>query len=265
MQDESAGSGSAVARAAHATLLIMSTASRPLRYRWLSRLGYDEAHAEQRRLVDERVGGSGVDMFLALEHEPVLTLGKNATLAHLHLTEAEYAARGIAVRRVERGGEVTYHGPGHLVAYPIVNLREAGISLRQHICALEDALIAACAHYGVQAERRSGAPGCWVGERKIGAVGVRVESGVAWHGLALNVGRDLEAFSLINPCGHAGVVSTSIALERDWAAVAAGDRAAVGAAAPQVEEVAEVAARAYAAAIGAYLDGATISGMSVSA
>jgi lipoate-protein ligase B len=94
---------------------------------------------------------------------------------------------------------------------------------------------------------------------------VRVESGVAWHGLALNVGRDLEAFSLINPCGHAGVVSTSIALERDWAAVAAGDRAAVGAAAPPVEEVAEVAARAYAAAIGAYLDGATISGMSVSA
>jgi len=168
----------------------MESAHRPIAYRWLGRLGYDEAHAEQRRLVDDRVGGSGVDAFLALEHEPVLTLGKNATLAHLHLSEAEYAARGIAVRRVERGGEVTYHGPGHLVAYPIVNLRAAGISLRQHICALEDALIAACAHYGVQAERRSGAPGCWVGERKIGAVGVRVESGVAWHGLALNVGRE---------------------------------------------------------------------------
>jgi len=243
----------------------MESAHRPIAYRWLGRLGYDEAHAEQRCLVDDRVGGSGVDTFLALEHEPVLTLGKNATLAHLHLPEAEYAARGISVRRVERGGEVTYHGPGHLVAYPIVNLRAAGISLRQHICALEDALIAACAHYGVQAERHSGAPGCWVGERKIGAVGVRVESGVAWHGLALNVGRDLEAFSLINPCGHAGVVSTSIALERDWAAVAAGDRAAVGADAPPVDEVAEVAARAYAAAIGAYLDGATISGMSVSA
>ncbi|MFM8934567.1 MAG: lipoyl protein ligase domain-containing protein, partial [Candidatus Limnocylindrus sp.] len=125
-------------------------------------------------------------------------------------------------------------------------------------------LIAACAHYGVAAERRSGAPGCWVGERKIGAVGVRVESGVAWHGLALNVGRDLEAFSLINPCGHAGVVSTSIALERDWAAVASGDRDAVGAAAPSVEEVADVAARTYAAAIGAYLDDVTMSEMSVS-
>ena len=231
-------------------------------YRWLGRVGYDEAHALQRRMVDERAEGGGADAFLALEHEPVLTLGKNATLDHLHLTEAEYAVRGIALRRVERGGEVTYHGPGHLVAYPIIDLRSAGVSLRQHICALEDALIAACVHYGVTAERRDGAPGCWIGERKIGAVGVRVERGVAWHGLALNVGRDLEAFSLINPCGHAGVVSTSIALERDWAAVAAGDRAAVGADAPPVAEVAEVAARAYAAAIGAYLEGATISDMS---
>ena len=230
--------------------------------RWLGRVGYDEAHALQRRIVEERVGGRGVDTFLALEHEPVLTLGKNATLAHLHLTEAEYAARGIALRRVERGGEVTYHGPGHLVAYPIVNLRAAGISLRQHIAALEGALIAACAHYGVSAQRRDGAPGCWVGERKIGAVGVRVERGVTWHGLALNVGHDLDAFSLINPCGHAGVVSTSIALERDWAAVASNDRALVGVDAPLVAEVAEVAARAYAAAIGAYLDGATISSMS---
>ena len=120
--------------------------TRLLGYRWLGRLGYDEAHALQRRMVDERVQGAGADAFLALEHEPVLTLGKNATLDHLHLTEAEYAARGIALRRVERGGEVTYHGPGHLVAYPIIDLRSAGVSLRQHICALEDALIGACAH-----------------------------------------------------------------------------------------------------------------------
>lgn len=243
----------------------MDRARHPIKYRWLGRLDYDAAHAMQRSLVEERARGGGADTFLALEHDPILTLGKNATRAHLHLSEAEYAARGIAVRRVERGGEVTYHGPGHLVAYPIVNLRHLGISLRQHIGALEGALIAACASYGVAAERRVGAPGCWVGERKIGAVGVRVERGVAWHGLALNIGRDLEAFSLINPCGHAGVVSTSIALERDWAAVASGDRAAVGAAAPSVEEVADVAARAYAAAIGAYLDDATISGMRVNA
>ena len=248
------GSGEGYAQA-------MESALQPIEYRWLGRVGYDEAHALQRRIVEERVGGRGADVFLALEHEPVLTLGKNATSEHLHLSEQEYAARGIALRRVERGGEVTYHGPGHLVAYPIVNLRAAGITLRQHIAALEGALIAACAHYGVSAQRRDGAPGCWVGERKIGAVGVRVERGVAWHGLALNVARDLEAFTLINPCGHAGVASTSIALERDWAAVAAGDRAAVGADAPPVAEVADVAARAYAAAIGAYLVPATMAAM----
>jgi lipoyl(octanoyl) transferase len=234
-------------------------------FRWLGRLEYDVAHRLQRQLVAERAAGLGCDVFLSLEHEPVLTLGRNARLEHLHLTEADYDARGIELRHVERGGEVTYHGPGHLVAYPIINLRVAGLSLREHIHALEEALIAACSHYGVAAERRSGAPGCWVGERKIGAVGVRVERGVAWHGLALNIGRDIEAFSLINPCGHAGVVSTSIALERDWAAVASGDRLAVGAPAPSVEEVAEVAARAYAAAIGAYLDGATIRSMGVGA
>ena len=231
-------------------------------HRWLGRIGYDEAHALQRALLADRAEGRGRDTLLTLEHEPVMTLGRNADPSHLLLAEADYAARGIAVRHVERGGEVTYHGPGHLVMYPIVALRENGISLRSHIRALEAALIAACAAFGITAERRDGAPGCWVGERKIGAVGVRVERGVAWHGLALNVGRDLEAFSLINPCGHAGVVSTSIALERDWAAVAAGDRAAVGADAPPVAEVAEVAARAYAAAIGAYLEGATISDMS---
>ena len=182
----------------------MEMESRQIGYRWLGLVSYDAAHALQRRLVDERVNESGTDTFLAMEHEPVLTLGKNASIAHLHLSEAQYTTRGIALRRVERGGEVTYHGPGHLVAYPIINLRAAGISLRQHICALEDALIAACAHYGIAAERRDGAPGCWVADRKIGAVGVRVERGVAWHGLALNVGRNLETFSLINPCGHAG-------------------------------------------------------------
>lgn len=240
----------------------MEMESRQIGYRWLGLVSYDAAHGLQRRLVDERINERGTDTFLAMEHEPVLTLGKNASKEHLHLSEAEYTTRGIALRRVERGGEVTYHGPGHLVAYPIINLRAAGISLRQHICALEDALIAACAHYGIAAERRDGAPGCWVADRKIGAVGVRVERGVAWHGLALNVGRNLEAFSLINPCGHAGVVSTSLSLERDWAAVATGDRAAVGADAPKVAEVAQVAARAYAAAIGAYLGEATIAPMS---
>mgnify|MGYP003348951084 FL=1 len=224
-----------------------------MRLHLLGRIGYDEAHALQRRLVEERAFGAGIDTLLALEHDPVLTLGRNASAQHLHLSEAEYAARGIAVRRVERGGEVTYHGPGHLVVYPIVALHRANISLRAHIRALEGALVDGCAAYGVTAERRDGAPGCWVGDRKIGAVGVRVERGVAWHGLALNVGRDLGAFELIDPCGHVGVTSTSIALERDWAAVAAGRREAVGAPPPPLDEVARHIARSYAAAVGATL------------
>ena len=139
-----------------------------MRLHLLGRIGYDEAHALQRRLVEERAIGAGIDTLLALEHDPILTLGRNASAQHLHLSEAEYAARGIAVRRVERGGEVTYHGPGHLVVYPIVALHRANISLRAHIRALEGALVDGCAAYGVTAERRDSAPGCWVGDRKIG-------------------------------------------------------------------------------------------------
>ena len=227
-------------------------------HRWLGRIGYDEAHALQRSLMAERAAGRGRDTLLTLEHDPVMTLGRNADPSHLLLPEADYAARGIDVRHVERGGEVTYHGPGHLVMYPIVALRANGISLRTHIRGLESSLIAACAAFGIAAERRDGAPGCWVGDRKIGAVGVRVERGVAWHGLALNVGRDLAPFDLINPCGHAGVVSTSIALEQDWAATARGERGAIGSTTPDVREVADIVAAAYQSELAAYGPSASV-------
>jgi lipoyl(octanoyl) transferase len=143
--------------------------------------------------------------------------------------------------------------------YPIVALRERGVSLRAHIRALEAALIAACAAFGIAAERRDGAPGCWVDDRKIGAVGVRVERGVAWHGLALNVGRDLAPFDLINPCGHAGVVSTSIALEQDWAATARGERDLMGAAEPDLRSVANLVAAAYQSELAAYAESDSVS------
>ena len=116
-------------------------------HRWLGRIGYDEAHALQRALLAERAEGRGRDTLLTLEHDPVMTLGRNADPSHLLLAESDYAARGIDVRHVERGGEVTYHGPGHLVMYPIVALRQNGISLRTHIRALEAALIVACAEF----------------------------------------------------------------------------------------------------------------------
>ena len=230
-----------------------------LERRWLGRVGYDEAHALQRALVAERAEGRGHETLLTLEHDPVMTLGRHADPAHLLLEEPEYAARGIAVRRVERGGEVTYHGPGHLVIYPIVALRANGITLRAHIRALEASLIAACAAFGIAATRRDGAPGCWVDDRKIGAIGVRVERGVAWHGAALNIGRDLAPFELINPCGHVGVVSTSVALERDWQAIARGDRHALTEAEPEVRLVGDVVAAAYERELRDYVAHHTIS------
>src|SRR6185436_4354003 len=128
------------------------------------------------------------------------------------------ARRGIPVERIERGGEVTYHGPGQLVAYPIVKLHDRGVLVRPFVRALEAALVRTCAELGVAAARRDGHPGCWIdpdgaAPRKIGALGLRVERGVSYHGIALNVTVDLRDFDLIDACGMPGVVSTSIAAE----------------------------------------------------
>ena len=145
-------------------------------------------------------------------------------------------ARGIEVLRVERGGEVTYHGPGQLVAYPILRLADRALLLRPYVRALEAAMIATCAASGVRAGRRDGHPGCWVdGEgpqpRKIGALGIRVERGVAYHGIALNVDVALTDFDVIDPCGMPGLVSTSIAAERGRADEQPSTDAVAGAAA----------------------------------
>lgn len=182
-------------------------------------MAYLDAHALQKRLVDERVAGTIGDQLLLLEHPAVLTLGRHSDPAHILATDAELHARGIAVEHVERGGEVTYHGPGQLVAYPIVRLHERGLLLRPFVRALERALVETCAEHGVTASRRDGHPGCWCDPagpfpRKIGALGLRVERGVSYHGIALNVTVDLRYFELIDPCGLPGVASTSIVRER---------------------------------------------------
>lgn len=197
-----------------------ATLHRPatLETRWLGRIDYHEAHALQRGLAGERADGLIGDQLLLLEHPAVLTLGKNSDPAHILASDAELGRRGIEVVRIERGGEVTYHGPGQLVGYPIVALHERGILLRPFVRALERALIETCAAHGVAALRRDGHPGCWVhgdgtAPRKIGALGLRVERGVTYHGIALNVTVDLADFDLIDPCGMPGVVSTSIAAE----------------------------------------------------
>jgi lipoyl(octanoyl) transferase len=201
-----------------ATVLTTRAAPPALRADWLGRIEYRDAHALQRQLAADRADGTIADRLLLLEHPPVLTLGRNSDPAHILASPAELAERGITVERVERGGEVTYHGPGQLVAYPIVALHERGLLVRPFVRALETALIATCASHGVAAGRRDGHPGCWCdpdsdAPRKIGALGLRVERGVTFHGIALNVTVDLADFELIDPCGMPGVISTSIARE----------------------------------------------------
>jgi lipoyl(octanoyl) transferase len=186
--------------------------------RWLGRIDYREAWALQKRLVDARVADEIPDTLLLLEHPAVLTLGRGADERHVRASPAELAARGIELIRVERGGEVTYHGPGQLVAYPILSLNRRGLMLRPLVRALEAALADTCRAHGVDAGRRDGHPGCWVdpegpSPRKIGALGLRVERGVSYHGIALNVSVDLRDFGLIDPCGMPEVESTSIARE----------------------------------------------------
>ena len=189
-----------------------------LQLSWLGRIGYREAWDLQKRLVAARVDGAIPDTLLLLEHDAVLTLGRGADPTHVLAAPRELKARGMEVIPVERGGEVTYHGPGQLVAYPIVRLGDRGLLLRPFVRALEAALVATCAALGVEAARRDGHPGCWCdldgpAPRKIGALGLRIERGVSYHGIALNVDPDLLDFQLIDPCGMPGVISTSIAEE----------------------------------------------------
>jgi lipoate-protein ligase B len=186
--------------------------------RWLGRIAYRDAWQVQRDLAARRAAGEIDDQLLVLEHDPVLTLGRHADERHVLADPGTLAERGIEVIRVERGGEVTYHGPGQLVAYPILALERRGLLLRPLVRALEGAMVDTCAALGVQAGPRDGHPGCWCdpagpSPRKIGALGLRVERGVTFHGIALNVAPRLQDFSLIDPCGMPGVESTSIARE----------------------------------------------------
>jgi lipoyl(octanoyl) transferase len=186
--------------------------------RWLGRIDYREAWDLQRRLAAQRADERIPDQLLLLEHPAVLTLGRHADEAHVRVAREELDRRGIEVIRVERGGEVTYHGPGQLVAYPILGLDRRGLLLRPLVRALEAAMAETCAHFGVEADRRDGHPGLWCdpngpNPRKIGALGLRVERGVTYHGIALNVNPDLRDFDLIDACGDPDTASTSIARE----------------------------------------------------
>ncbi len=171
---------------------------------------YEEAWAEQRRLV-EACRQDGRPRLLLLEHPPTYTFGVRGRQEHLLVREQALAALGAAVYRIDRGGDVTFHGPGQLVGYPILDLRRWHQGPVWYVRALEEMLIEALSAFGIEAERSPGRPGVWVGGAKIAAIGVRVSRGVTSHGFALNVDPDLEYFSYIVPCGLPDVTVTSIA------------------------------------------------------
>lgn len=185
---------------------------RPLHARWLGTVDYGKALREQEALVRERRAGRIPDQLLLLEHPHVITLGTSADPQHVLADEAERRLMGIALFETGRGGDVTYHGPGQLVGYPILDLKPDRCDLHRYIRDIEEALIRALAGYGISAGRKTGLTGVWVGDEKIAAIGVRVSSGwITSHGFALNVDPDLRYFGSIVPCGIWNYGVTSMA------------------------------------------------------
>jgi lipoyl(octanoyl) transferase len=164
----------------------------------------------QEELVADRQAGRIPDTLLLLEHEPVFTLGRNARRENLLLSQETLAARGFEVFECGRGGDVTYHGPGQVVGYPILDLSPDRRDVHRYVRDLEEVLIATCADYGIAAGRIQGLTGCWVFEEKVGAIGVRISRWVTSHGFALNVSNDLSPFGLAVPCGIRGKGVTSL-------------------------------------------------------
>ena len=179
---------------------------------FLGRVGYADAASLQEELVaarrEERIG----DRLLLLEHPPVITLGRGARASNVLVSEGERETRGIEIHRTGRGGDVTYHGPGQLVGYPILALTGERRDAHRYLRELEEGLIGAAAAFGIEAGRVPGKTGVWVGDAKLAAIGVRIGAGwITSHGFALNVGRDLSGFDTIVPCGLAGSRVTSLA------------------------------------------------------
>lgn len=168
------------------------------------------------RAFTERRGAGTADEIWFTEHAPVFTLGLNASREHL------LAPGDIPVVQIDRGGQVTYHGPGQLMIYPLLDLKRAGLGVRDLVTALEQSVVDLVADYGIEAASRSDAPGVYVGDAKLASIGLRIRRGSSYHGMALNVAVDLEPFRRINPCGYADLQMTDLATlagERDTARV----------------------------------------------
>ncbi|MDR3406078.1 MAG: lipoyl(octanoyl) transferase LipB [Chthoniobacter sp.] len=181
-----------------------------LSIRWLGRVTFPEALALQEEIVARKAADpSAPDELLLLEHEPVYTIGRTPDQTSLR----DASALPHPVVQTNRGGQATYHGPGQLVGYPILDLRVRGQDLHRYLRSLEDVLIALVEDYGVQAGRSEGQTGVWIGRKKIASIGVGVRRWISMHGFALNVSGDLAPFTAITPCGIAGVEMTSLSRE----------------------------------------------------
>lgn len=233
---------------------------------WLGRIGYEEAHALQRELVRARVAGAIGDVLLLLEHDPVITLGRSAKAENVLVRDDERAKKGVDLVETGRGGDVTFHGPGQLVAYPILDLKPDRCDVRRYIRDLGTVMVQLAADHGIAAGVIPGDPklvGVWVNEAtpsewdedraldasigvpngarlgKIGAIGVRLSRWVTMHGFAFNVSTDLSGFSLIVPCGVRALDVTSLAR--------------LGVDAPSVEEIARASLRHFASVFDAHV------------
>jgi lipoyl(octanoyl) transferase len=184
---------------------------------WVERLGvmpYAQALDYQRQVARDRISGAiAEDVLLLVEHPPVVTMGRSAKERNLLASPEFLAARGVELFEVERGGDVTFHGPGQLVGYPIIDLKRHKRDLHWYLRQVEEALIQSLATLGLACERNAGYTGVWTQGRKIASIGVHARDWVTWHGFALNVTTDLDYFGLIVPCGIQAVTMTSIERE----------------------------------------------------
>jgi len=183
----------------------------------LGQVGYSEAYYLQTELLYQRLAGKIRDVLLLLEHPPTITIGKSGKLENIIASQIELAEKGVPVLFVDRGGDVTYHGPSQLVGYPIIDLRDRGRDLHRYVHDLEEVVIRTLSDFSIKAGRDRTHRGVWVGNEEIAAIGLRVRKWVTMHGFALNVNTDLEPFSLINPCGFSdrGATSISALLSQD--------------------------------------------------
>lgn len=179
----------------------------------LGTTGYDEVHTLQRRLQDQRREGEGSDALLLTEHRPVITLGRSHPEPNLRVPAETLDSHGIQVVQTERGGDITYHGPGQLVAYGILDLKAWNLGVGDYATALEATVAGVLADWGVKGERVTGARGVWVAGRKIASLGINVRRWVTMHGIALNIDPDMSHFDLINPCGMEDTEMTSLTAE----------------------------------------------------